>query len=148
MEISDTGIELIKSFEGFRATPYEDVAGKMTIGFGHLILPGEVFGALSSVEATALLIRDIAEKAEKWIDLYVKVNLTQNEYDALCSFVYNVGAGNFRSSTLLDKLNQFEKPSVPTEMLKWCKAGGATVKGLLQRRQKEADLFQGPSVSL
>ena len=140
MKTSQQGIDLIKKFEGFRATQYTDIAGLPTIGFGHQILPGEHFGALSSVEATALLIRDIAEKAEYFVNKFVTVELTQNEFDALVSFTYNVGGANFQKSTLLKVLNLGQKENVPKELLKWDFAGGHKSDAILQRRRKERAL--------
>ena len=143
MKTSQQGIDLIKKFEGFRATQYLDIAGLPTIGFGHQVLPGEHFGAISSVEATALLLRDVADKAEYFVNKFVTVELTQNEFDALVSFTYNLGGANFRKSTLLKLLNQGNKEAVPGEMLKWDFAGGHKSDAILQRRRKEAELFSG-----
>ena len=142
MKTSSVGISLIKEFEGFRAVPYEDLNGNPTLGFGHKILKGEVFGALSVVEATALLERDVQRCAEDFIDRLVKCPLTQNEYDALSSFVYNIGGGAFSRSTLLLLINSDQKEKAPEEILKWCKAGGSTSNGLVRRRKKESDLFK------
>jgi len=143
MKISQSGINLIKQFEGFSATPYKDIAGLLTIGYGHLILPGEHFGAISSVEAAALLIRDIADKAEYFVNKFVTVDLLQNEFDALVSFTYNVGGANFQKSTLLKLLNAGKKEDVPQEFLKWDNAGGHKSEALLKRRRLEAKLFAG-----
>jgi GH24 family phage-related lysozyme (muramidase) len=143
MKTSQSGIDLIKKFEGFSATPYKDIAGLLTIGYGHLILPSEHFGALSSVEAYALLMRDIAEKAEYFVNKFVTVDLLQNEFDALVSFTFNVGGANFQKSTLLKLLNAGKKEDVPQEFLKWANAGGHKSEALLKRRQLEAKLFSG-----
>ena len=142
MKTSENGIELIKKFEGFRATPYKDIAGYPTIGYGHLILKGEVFGAISSMEADRLLRQDVADKAEKFVNDLVKVPLTQNEFDALVSFTFNLGGMALKGSTLLKLLNAGQKEKVPGEFLKWDIAGGHPSSSLLQRRQKEAELFE------
>ena len=141
MKTSETGIALIKSFEGFSATPYKDIAGLLTIGYGHLILPGEVFGAISSMEADLLMRKDVAEKAERFVNDLVEVPLLQNEFDALVSFTFNVGGANFKKSTLLKVLNEGKKENVPQELLKWDFAGGHKSDAILKRRQKEAKLF-------
>jgi len=141
MKTSETGIALIKAFEGFSATPYKDVAGLLTIGYGHLILPGEVFGAISSMEADLLMRKDVAEKAERFVNDLVEVPLKQNEFDALVSFTFNVGGANFKKSTLLKVLNEGKKENVPQELLKWDFAGGHQSDAILKRRQKEARLF-------
>ena len=143
MKTSESGIALIKSFEGFSATPYKDIAGLLTIGYGHLILPNEHFGAISSVEADALMRKDVAEKAEYFVNKFVTVDLLQNEFDALVSFTYNVGGANFQKSTLLKVLNLGQKENVPKELLKWDFAGGHKSDAILKRRQQEAKLFSG-----
>ena len=148
MKTSSNGIALIKTFEGFRATPYKDVAGKLTIGFGHLILAGEVFGALSSVEATALLMKDVADKAEVYVNKFTTFPLTQNQFDALVSFTFNEGGENYRTSTLLKYVNSSQYEKVPAELCNWVFVhvnGKAVVNaGLLSRRQKEGELFSSP----
>jgi len=140
MNISQKGIELIKSFEGFRAVPYKDIAGILTIGFGHKIVAGEVFGAISSLEATAILHRDV-QWAVTIINTAVEVTLTQNQFDALCSFTYNVGAHAFATSTLLKLINEDDFAGAAKEFLKWDIAGNKVSASLLARRQKEMELF-------
>jgi len=140
MNISQKGIELIKSFEGFRAVPYKDIAGFLTIGFGHKIVAGEVFGAISSLEATAILHRDV-QWAVTIINTAVEVTLTQNQFDALCSFTYNVGAHAFATSTLLKLINEDDFAGAAKEFLKWDIAGNKVSASLLARRQKEMELF-------
>ena len=140
MQLSDKGIELIKTFEGFSAIPYNDVVGRPTIGFGHLILPGEVFGSIGSMEATSLLRKDCS-KAVSCVNNNVKVQLNQNQFDALVSFTYNLGCGNFKSSTLLKYVNLGNFQAAAAEFHKWNHAGGKVVDGLTKRRNKEAQLF-------
>jgi len=140
MNISQKGIELIKSFEGFRAVPYKDIAGFLTIGFGHKIVAGEVFGAISSLEATAILHRDV-QWAVTIINTAVEVTLAQNQFDALCSFTYNVGAHAFATSTLLKLINEDDFAGAAKEFLKWDIAGNKVSASLLARRQKEMELF-------
>lgn len=140
MQISQRGIDLIKEYEGFSAAPYKDVAGYMTTGFGHLIKAGEVFGAISLVEAQVLLERDVAP-AESCVNQHVSVPVTQEQFDALVSFVYNLGCSAFCGSTLLRKLNAGMYKEAAREFLRWDKAGGMEVKGLLIRRGKEMAMF-------
>ena len=107
MKTSQQGIEMIKSFEGFRTMPYQDGVGKWTVGYGHMIVSGDgcvVGSPITMGQATALLARDlfVAEHAINDNEL----SLTQNEFDALVSFVYNVGVGNFQHSTMLQKLKK------------------------------------------
>lgn len=145
MKTSENGIKFLKDREGFRATPYKDTGGKLTIGFGHLVKPGEVFGALSSVEATALLERDVAI-AETCINNFVREPLNQNEFDALISFVFNLGCANFKGSTLLKLLNKGDFDAAANEFVKWCHVTdveGVHIRdiGLLNRRNLEKELF-------
>jgi len=143
MKTSASGIELIKTFEGFSEKPYDDVVGKKTIGYGHLIKPGESFGdKISREEATDLLASDLGH-AEECIETFVDVPLTQNEYDALISFIFNLGCGAFKGSTLLNLLNQNLKDAASKQFLRWDKAGGKRVAGLARRRLAEQAMFRG-----
>lgn len=142
MEPSARGIALIKEFEGYAAAPYEDVAGKLSWGYGHLGLPGEEPPAfLSEEQATALLLEDM-KFAVDCVNTSVTMPLTQDQFDALVSFVYNVGCRAFRKSTLLKKLNAGDIDGAAAEFGKWCYAGGRPVGGLLRRRSREHDLFR------
>jgi GH24 family phage-related lysozyme (muramidase) len=135
------GIALIKSFEGLSLNKYQDIVGKWTIGYGHLILPDEVFNvALTEAQAETLLRRDLAV-SEKGVNQYVLVPLTQNQFDALVSFTFNLGVGNLKSSTLLRVLNAHQYQSAADEFLRWDKAGGKQVAGLTRRRTAERALF-------
>lgn len=104
MKISKAGIQLIKEFEGYSPIPYKDVAGLNTIGYGHLIKKGELFSRVTAEQAEELLLKDLAT-AEKGVNTLIIVKLTQNQYDALVSFTYNVGVGALRDSTLRKYLN-------------------------------------------
>src|SRR5580704_1736894 len=113
MQLSNAGIDLIKSAEGFEPRMYPCPAGDASIGFGHLIHKGPICGAASEAPfaggiteaaATALLLQDVGY-AEHAVEHLVKVPLTQGQSDALCSFVYNLGSARLQTSTLLRKLN-------------------------------------------
>lgn len=140
MKISGKGLDLIKSFEGFSAVAYIDVAGRKTIGFGHLVKTGEVFGAVSSVEATALLARDV-ETAERCVGNLIKVPLTQNQFDALVSFVYNLGCSSLMGTKIRHYLDEEMFDKAAQEFLRWDHAGGVQVPGLTKRRNMEMELF-------
>jgi lysozyme len=143
MKTSMAGVNAIKQFEGLRVKTYRDIAGKLTIGYGHLVKEGDgiVEGEIISVvEATAFLVRDL-EWAEQCITKNVHTQLTQNEFDALVSFVYNVGCPNFSHSTMLLYLNNGNKNAAGQEFVKWKFAGGVNSPGLLARREKERDIF-------
>jgi lysozyme len=147
MRVSRAGAELIAQFEGFVATPYDDAAGHATIGFGHLLHHGRVtsadrtrWGSISRERGLALLAED-ARDAERAVEQAVRVPLTQQQLDALVSFVFNVGAGAFRSSTLLRRLNAGDRQAAADELLRWSRAGGQVLDGLLRRRRAERALF-------
>ncbi len=140
--ISARGLELIKKFEGFSPLAYPCVAGKMTIGYGHVVLPDEKFPCgVTEKQADELLLKDVAV-AEKTVLAFVKTPLNRNQFDALVSFVFNVGARNFALSSLLRAVNDCRFDDCPAEIMRWVYAGGAMCAGLARRRQAEADLFK------
>jgi lysozyme len=140
MNTSDKGAEFITQHEGERLKAYRDVAGILTIGVGHT---GDVEegDTITKEQSRELLLGDLSE-AEDAVNAYVKVELNQNQYDALVSFVFNVGAGNFKSSTLLKKLNAGDYEGAAGQFERWDMAGGRHIPGLLKRRHAEAALFQ------
>ena len=146
MKTSDHGIALIKRWEGVRLKAYLCPANVWTIGVGHTAAMGDpkpVSGMkITEVEAEAILRRDLSQ-IESDIIASVKVKLTQKHFDTLVSFVFNVGIGAFRKSTLLKKLNAGDYAAVPEELMKWTRAGGKVVQGLVNRRKAEADFWRG-----
>ena len=141
MNISDEGVDLIKSFEGCRLDAYLDSVGICTIGYGHTGSEVKRGDTIDDAEADRLLRSDL-RTAEKCINACVTGNLTQNQFDALCSFVFNLGCASLRNSTLLRKLNSGEHEEAAEEFQKWNHAGGKVLSGLTKRRHAEADLFQ------
>jgi lysozyme len=143
MKCSDAGIRFIKGFEAFRPVQYRDAVGIPTIGYGHVIRPNDVEHfrgrTLTEAEATGILCDDL-EIAEAHINDLVTVDLAQHEFDALCSFVFNVGARAFETSTLLKKINAGDL-SASQEFLRWDHAGGKVLAGLTKRREAEAEMF-------
>lgn len=139
MDISQKGIDLIKSFEGLRLEAYYDAVGVLTIGYGHT--KGVVEGQVITEEEAEELLRNDLEIYEDAVINATVVDLTQGEFDALVSFTYNLGAGNLRRSTLLKLLNEDDKEGAANEFLKWNKAGGRVLNGLVRRRQAERDMF-------
>ena len=139
MNISLEGINLIKHFEGCELEAYKCPAGVWTIGYGHTkdVQPGDSW---SEDHADHMLEVEM-EEYEKYINDLVTVELNQNQFDAMVSWVYNLGVGNLQSSTLLKVLNAGDYAGVPEQMLRWNKAGGKVLEGLTRRRQAEADLF-------
>lgn len=140
MRASRNAITLLKRFEGFSATPYLDVAGYSTIGYGHCIKPGEKFESISEQEAEELLINDLAV-AERCIQRLVKAGLSQNQFDALASFIYNVGARAFENSTLLKMIDKGDMHGAALQFDRWVYAGGRRQPGLITRRRSEKNLF-------
>jgi lysozyme len=138
---SDRGIDFIKQHEGLRLAAYDDGTGKKTIGYGHT---KDVPDKITKEEAEAKLIADI-EEHESAVKEAVKVPLTQEQFDALTSFTFNLGAGAFKRSTLLKKINEGDLKGAADEFLKWDKARvkGKLVpmRGLTKRRQAERELF-------
>ena len=153
MKLSKAGLLFIKSKEGWENKVYLDSAGLSTIGVGHLIMTPvdkhltEVTGKdprvivkLTDDEVLKLLQLDVAI-FERLINEEVKVELTQNQFDALVAFVFNVGAGAFKKSTLLRKLNEEKPKEVLAEFLKWVNAGKKYIKGLYVVRVAESKIF-------
>jgi lysozyme len=149
MKITKTGkegIEMIKTFEGFRGTPYKCSAGVPTIGYGATFYPGgkkvTMTDAAITEEQAVELLANMLVSFEKYVDSYCVDTITQNQFDALVSFAYNLGPANLKSSTLLKKVNANPNDeSIKLEFLKWVKAGGKTLKGLVRRREAEAELY-------
>jgi lysozyme len=142
--INQEGLTHIRQWEGLRLSAYKDVAGVWTIGFGHTAAagpPSPTAGMrITESEAVEILRLDL-KQFEEAVETAVKVPLNDNQFAALVSFCFNVGAGAFRKSTLLKKLNAGDYNAVPSELAKWNKAGGKTVQGLVNRRAAEAGLW-------
>jgi lysozyme len=139
--ISQRGLELIKRFEGFSAQVYRCPAGKWTIGYGHVLTADEPrIHMIDQVQAESLLRQDVG-KAEQAVCRLVQLPLTQGQFDALVSFVYNVGVAAFFSSTLLKKLNLGDFLGASLQLVRWDKVGGERLKGLGLRRAAERAMF-------
>ena len=139
--ITQNGIDLIKRFEGFSRTVYFCPAGYQTIGYGHVVKPHEDFSAgINEVQAEELLRQD-AVIAEQAVLRLINVPLTDGQFDALVSFTYNLGGGALQRSTLRRKINREEHADVPEQFMRWVWAGGRKLKGLIRRREAEADLY-------
>lgn len=140
--VSPKAIELITYFEGFSAKPYYCPSGLLTIGYGHVVRQGENFTTITEQQGKDLLKLDLRE-FEKAVTKLVKIPLLPHEFDALVSFVYNVGSGAFEKSTLLKLLNEGRpKQEVAGQFLRWCKGPNDKVlPGLARRRIAEVSLF-------
>ena len=143
MQISEEGLSFIKAFEDFSAKPYLCPANVLTIGYGHAILPDEQFTEITEEEAIELLKKDCT-KFTSAINRLVKVGLNRNQFDALISFVFNIGVGAFTKSTLLKLLNQGNYNDAAKEFPRWSTVKGVPCNGLITRRQLEKCLFLTP----
>ena len=145
-DVEDKAVDLGEEFEGFRSEPYQDSGGVWTIGFGST-RDGDSQPVTASTppvtmdEARALAKRDLTWAARE-VTNDVTVQLTDNQVAAIEDLIYNIGSGNFRSSTLLRKLNAGDFDGAAAEFDKWDHAAGQVLAGLLRRRQAETDLFQ------
>jgi lysozyme len=139
MKTNEAGIFLIKSFEGFSATPYYCPAGILSIGYGSTkgVQLGDV---ITEAQAEELLRKDVSH-AEYWVNRLITRELNENQFSALVSFTFNLGSGRLQGSTLRIKLNRDGVEGLENEFLKWVYAGGRKLRGLLNRRIAEAELF-------
>ena len=150
-KISKRGIDLITSFEGFEPKPYVCSGGVNTIGFGTTRYPnGQKIKltdpAITRAQAFEYLANDLIQ-FERSVDALCVDTINQNQFDALVSFCYNVGASNLRTSTLLRKVNANPNdPTIALEFVKWNRANGRVLAGLTRRRNAEAKLYFGSAV--
>ena len=141
--VTDAGLTLIQCFESFSPTVYVCPAGYPTIGYGHVVLDGETdrfVGGIDENEAEDVLRRDAAI-AERAVLRLITVPLTDGQFDALASFIFNLGGGARQRSTLRRKVNREEHSAVPAEFMKWVWAGDRKLNGLVRRREAEAGLY-------
>ena len=139
MNLGYKGTKLLKYFEGCKLTAYQDSVGVWTIGYGHT--KGVYDGmTITQDQAEQMLLSEL-EEYEGYIKDMVTVPLTQNQFDALVVWVYNLGPTNFRNSTLLKELNAGNYNAAGQEITRWNKAGGKVLAGLVKRREAEAQLF-------
>ncbi len=139
MKTSNKGIELIKKHEGFRAKAYKCPADKWTIGYGHT-LNVKSTDVITKEQGEYFLRQDV-EHAEKEVNKH-NLNINQNQFDALVSFVFNLGVGNFARSTLLRRIKAHPNDiTIRREFARWVYAGGKILPGLVTRRKEEADLY-------
>ena len=142
MRISGQGIALIKEFEGYSPGVYLCPGEKATIGYGHALLPGEehLKSGITRQQAEALLLQDV-RFAEDAVNAQVRTTLSQNQFDALVSFVYNVGVTAFSHSTLLCLLNENAMVAAAGQFSRWIYASDKKLPGLARRREAEYSLF-------
>ena len=141
MNISQKGIDLIKKFEGCKLYSYRDSVGVATIGYGHT---KNVKMGMSITQAQAdLFLKEDILLFEKSINA-LNINFTQGEFDALCSWCFNLGVGNLKSSTMYKYIIARKSDiEITDQMVKWHNAGGKPLLGLKKRRCAEANMFLG-----
>lgn len=155
LRTSQAGVTAIAEHEGFEPNLYDCAAGRCTIGFGHLVHRGKTgtgqesetpFAAgISRPDALELLRSDIL-LAEASVQKFVRVSLTQPQFDALVSFVFNVGEPAFAGSTLLKHLNAGHFARAASQFDRWIMAGDRAVDGLRRRRARERQMFESGKV--
>jgi lysozyme len=137
---SDAGIALTKGFEGLRLTAYRDCGGVLTIGYGHTG-PDVVVGMTIDEAKAETLLRADLQTAVDCVNRSVTATITQNQFDALVDFCFNVGCGSLLNSTLLRKLNATDFSGAAAQVGLWVHAGSEVVAGLVRRRKLEAEMF-------
>lgn len=153
---SSGGKDSIIVLEGMVQNTYEDVKGLETIGIGHLLSSAEIESGAIKIEKrieyreglTVAEVNDVFEhdlyRFERLISESVKVALNQNQFDALISFSFNIGARAFKTSTLLKMLNDGGYGNVPYQLRRWKFSGGKVIDGLINRRNAEVELWEKP----
>lgn len=144
MKTSQVGIELISSFEDTKLKAYDDGVGVWTIGIGTTVYPNGnkvKKGDVCTIDQAKSYFAHDLKRFEASVNKLVEVPLTQNQFDALVSLVYNIGQTAFSNSTLLKKLNAKDYQAAADQFLRWNKGGGKVMKGLVRRREAERALF-------
>lgn len=140
MHVSDTGLALIRRFEGFSPTAYICPAGYPTIGYGHVLLPGERYGRIEEAEASALLRQDV-RVAERDVSRLITRLAHQGAFDALVSFTFNLGGAALQRSSLRRAIDRGDDEETVRQWMRWVYAGGRVLQGLVARRKAELMLY-------
>ena len=144
MNTSQKGLDLIKKYEGCKLYAYRCPAGVLTIGYGHTkgVKAGQ---AITQAQAEQFLREDIRPLETLLNDM--RLNFKQNQFDALISWIFNLGAANFKSSTMYKKIiAHADDLDITDQMVKWYNAAGRPLLGLKKRRVEEANMFLGKDV--
>jgi|TARA_Y100001938_G_scaffold144387_1_gene218869 lysozyme len=145
--MTDEGLDLIKLYEGYSSSPYLCPAQHWTIGYGAIWgmddkRVTEDHPDINEDQADYLLRRDV-KKSEMAVLRHIRVPLEDGQFNALCSFVFNLGSGALQSSTLRRKINRGDYIGAANEFPRWVYAGGRRLKGLVRRREHERSMFMG-----
>ena len=146
MNCSESGIELIKNFEGLSLSAYQCIAGITTIGYGSTFYPDgskvNLGDIISEQQANELLMETLSQFERVVNELLDGIPVNQNQFDALVSFAFNLGTESLAQSTLLNKIkSNHNDTAIAIEFGKWVMAGGQRINGLVIRRRKEAELY-------
>ena len=146
MKTSEEGISLIKKFEGCKLEAYLDAVDVPTIAYGRTkdVKIGDI---CTQQQAEDWLEEELVEY-EGYVNEAVKVELTQPQFDSLVSWTYNLGPSNLNRSSMLRVLNTSDYDNVPEQIMRWNKAGGRVLPGLVRRREAEAEMFKGNDWSI
>ena len=143
-DISEQGFGIIREFEGFRANAYLDTGGVWTIGYGTIKYPDGTKvkkGDTCTQGQAELWLKNDCKWVDSCLDKYVKVTINQNQFDALASFIYNVGETAFAKSTMLTLINKGDLKAASSQFDRWIYDNGVKISGLANRRVKEKELF-------
>lgn len=145
MRMSQTGVDMLKKFEGFVGHAYKalETEEHFTIGYGHYGSDVDRNDTITQTQAEILLKRDVSS-FEDGVSRLIRVPVNQNQFDALVSLAYNIGLRAFGSSTLLKRLNAKDYRTASAQFLVWNKSGGRVISGLVNRRKQERALFDKP----
>ena len=146
MKLDESGYKLIQEFEGLSLVPYLCSAKVATIGYGSTFYPSSKKVTMQdqpiSLATAKWMLKETADKFATDVDKLIKSKITQNQFNALVSFAFNLGVTSLGRSTLLKKVNiNPNDPTIAAEFAKWNKAGGKVLNGLTKRRAKEAKLY-------
>lgn len=149
MQISHSGLSFLKDQEGFKDTAYRDSGGVWTVGYGTIQVDGKavVQGMKCTEPQAALWMQGHLALVQTSINQLIRTQLTQNQFDALCSFVYNEGETAFAKSTMLRLINTNDFIGAGKQFDRWVFVGPNIVAGLVARRRRERDLFEGHNSS-
>lgn len=143
-DISENGYKIIREFEGLRTTAYLDTGGVWTIGYGTIKYPNGAAvkkGDTCTKDQAEIWLKNDCKWVDAALDKYIKVAITQNQFDALASFVYNIGETAFAKSTMLTLINKSDHSAAANQFDRWIYDNGKKIVGLVNRRAKEKALF-------
>jgi lysozyme len=143
MQYSQIVPKFLKQWEGLRLEPYQDSGGLWTVGYGHLMDQSAAKTAITPAAADAQLALDLDRVQQQVNDMTLGLGLSQCEFDALCCFVFNVGAEAFAKSTMLELLKQGDHRAAANQLSYWDHVNGQVIPGLLSRRLAERAMFLG-----